>query len=723
MSGTVKPRHSACSKHYGCCFCFIAFFSVASLLTMISRIQSSCKNGVKFEDAMSQALSEILQNLQVSNKDAKKPICRKASVPAIWYSTVGATEKRATHFKQSRKVLERRFSEITTSDLSTMPALQSLEEEKVNTEQVDIGLEDRVVEEVSARAEKQKEDTDIQSRGLISAPVGGTSKATTLEQPKKEMERKLSVFTASALTAMASLQPLEEEEVDIDKVDVSLGCQDKVIQEVSAEKKNEDEDIQPRGLNSAPVGETSETTTLEKPKKEMERKMSVFIAPALTAMASLQSPEEEEINTDKVDISLGCQDKEVSAEKKNEDEDIQARGLISSPAVRETSETTTRLMQPKKKMKRKFSVFLTAPALSKTSSLQSLDEEKVNIDEVDIGLGENYNVTQKVKSDKKKECVDVQLRRRISAPVIGRTSETRILEHLKKEMTSAASVLSAMPSLQSLNEEINIDKVSIGLGFQDKGIEEGSTQKQREHEDNQPIRRKISAPVMGGSDTTSLKQLKKKIKRKFSVFVAPALSATSSLQSLNEEKVDIDRADISLEYQEKIIQEVSAEQQRERADIQRRRRRTSAPAFGTSETKPPQQPKKKMRRKFSLFPSPALSAAPSLQSLDEEKVSIDEVDIGFVYNDKAINKDTKKQHKRRRVSAPARTYRETAETTPFKQPKNDLIRKISRSTFLPDAVALPSMPWLADCFEDQLEADFEPVEFDLSFLDDLMKSV
>ena len=686
---------------------------------MISRIQSSCKNGVKFEDAMSQALSEILQNLQVSNEDVKKPICRKASVPAIWYSTVGASEKRATPFKKSRKVLERRFSEITTSDLSTMPALQSLEEEKVNTEQIDIGLEDRVVEEVSARAEKQKEDTDIQSRGLISAPVRGTSKTTTLEQPKKEMETKLSVFTAPALTAMASLQPLEEEEVDIDKVDISLGCQDKVIQEVSAEKKNEDEDIQLRGLSSAPVGETSEMTTLEKPKKEMERKMSVFIAPALTAMASLQFLEEEEINTDKVDISLGCQDKEVSAEKKNEDEDIQARGLISSPAVRETSETTTRLMQPK----RKFSVFLTAPALSKTPSLQSLDEEKVNIDEVDIGLGENYNVTQKVKSDKKKECVDVQLRRRISAPLIGRTSETRILEHLKKEMTSAASVLSAMPSLRSLNEEINIDKVSIGLGFQDKGIEEGSTEKQREHEDNQPIRRRISAPVMGGSDTTSLKQLKKKIKRKFSVFVAPALSATSSLQSLNEEKVDIDRADISLEYQEKIIQEVSAEKQRERADIQRRRRRTSAPAFGTSETKPPQQPKKKMRRKFSLFPSPALSAAPSLQSLDEGKVNIDEVDIGFIYNDKAINKDTKKQHKRRRVSAPARTYRETAETTPNKQPKNDLIRKISRSTFLPDAVTLPSMPWLADCVEDQLEADFEPVEFDLSFLDDLMKSV
>lgn len=595
---------------------------------MISRIQSSCKNGVKFEDAMSQALTEILQNLQVTNGDNKKPICRKASVPAIWYATVGATEERATTFKQSRKVIERRFSEITTSDLSIMPSLQPSEEEKLSTEQIDIGLagQDKVIEEVST--EKQKEEADIQPRGLISAPVGGTSETTTLEQPKEEMEGKMSVFTAPTLTSMPSLPPLGEGEVNIDKVDIS--CKDKVIQEVSAERQNlENEDIQPKGLISSPVRATSEMAFL---------------------------------------------------------------------------------MQPKKRMGRKFSVF-TAPALSAAPSLQSLDEEKVSVDEADVGLDKNNNVAQKVKADKQREGVDVQLRRWISAPVIG-TSEIT-LEQPKKEMTSTAQFLSAMPSLESLNEEVSIDKVSIGLGFQDKGIEEGSAEKQREHEDIQPRRRKISAPVMGRSDTR-IEQLKKNIKRKFSVFVGPALSAAPSLQSLNEEKLDIDRADISLEYQGKVIQEVSAEKQREGADIQRRRR-TSAPTFGTSETKTPKQPKKKMRRKFSLFSST------SLQSLDEENVNIDEVDIGFGYN-KAINKDTKKQLRRRRVSAPARTYREAAETTPFKQPKNDLVRKMSRPKFLPD-VALPAMPWLADCVEEQMEADFEPVEFNLSFLDDLMKSV
>ena len=600
---------------------------------MISRIQSSCKNGAKFEDAMSQALTEILQNLQVTNGDTKKPICRKASVPTIWYKTVGATEERATTFKQSRKVIERRFSEITTSDLSIMPSLQPSEEEKLSTEQIDIGLagQDKVIEEVNA--EKQKEEVDIQPRGLISAPVGGTSETTTLEQPKEEMEGKMSVFTAPALTSMPSLPPLEEEEVNIDKVDIS--CKEKVIQEVSAERQNlENEDIQPKGLISSPVRATSEMTSLMQPKKRMGRKFSVFTAPALSAAPSLQS--------------------------------------------------------------------------------FKLDEEKVSVDEADVGLDKNNNVAQKVKADKQREGVDVQLRRWISAPVIG-TSEMTSLEQPKKEMTSTAPFLSAMPSLESLNEEVSIDKVSIGLGFQDKRIEEGSAEKQREHEDIQPRRRKISAPVMGSSDTR-IKQLKKNIKRKFSVFVGPALSAAPSLQSLNEEKVDIDRADISLEYQGKVIQEVSAEKQREGADIQRRRR-TSAPTFGTSETKTPKQPKKKMRRKFSLFSSP------SLQSLDEEKVNIDEVDIGFGYSDKAINKDTKKQLRRRRVSAPARTaYREAAETTPFKQPKNDLVRKMSRPKFLPD-VALPTMPWLADYAEEQLEADFEPVEFNLSFLDDLMKSV
>lgn len=148
---------------------------------MISRIQSSCKNGVKFEDAMSQALTEILQNLQVTNEDTKKPICRKASVPAIWYATAGAAEERATTFKQSRKVIERRFSEITTSDLSTMRALQPLEEEKVSTEKVGLAFQDKVFEEVST--EKQKEDADIQPRGLINAPVGENSETTTLMQP------------------------------------------------------------------------------------------------------------------------------------------------------------------------------------------------------------------------------------------------------------------------------------------------------------------------------------------------------------------------------------------------------------------------------------------------------------------------------------------------------------------------------------------------------------
>ena len=684
---------------------------------MISRIQSSCKKGVKFEDAMTLALTEILQNLQVINEDTKKPRCRKASVPAIWHATVGATEERTTTFNQSNKKLERRFSEITISDLSTCkPALKSLEEDKVSTDQVDISLacQDKVTEEDSA--EKQREDEDIQPGGLISVLVERTSETATLEQPKKEMERKMSVFTAPAFTAMPSLPSLKEEEVNIDKADVSLDSQDKVIQEVSAEKRID----QPRGSMSAPVRGTSETTTFMQPKKKMGRKFSVFTAPTLSATPSLQSLDEEKVNTDVVDIGLRDNNKviqEVRADEQSEGVDLQLRRRVSAPVVG-TSETTT-LEQAKKEMT--FSVFA-APVLSTMPSLQSLDEEEVNIDKVSIGMGYQDKVVEEGSEEKQREDEDIlPRRRRISAPAMGGSHTTTPGQPKKKIKRKfsifAAPSLSATPSLQSLNEE----EVSIGLGYQDKVIEECSAEKQREDEDIQRRRRRRrSAPVIGTSDTTNLKLPMKKIKRKSSVFPAPTLSATPSLQSLDEEKVNTDKVDSSLGYQDKVIQDVSADKQREDVDIQPRRRRISAPAFGTSETKTPKQPKKKMKRTFSLF---SLSAAPSLKSLDKEKVIIEEVDIGFGYKDRAIERDTKKEPRRRRVSAPARTYRETAETTTFKQLKKDLTRKMSKPTFLPDHLPFPTMPWLADCVEDQMEKDFEPVEFNLSFLDDLMKSV
>jgi len=688
---------------------------------MISRIQSSCKKGVKFEDAMTQALSEILQNLQVIDEDTKKPRCRKASVPAIWYGTAGATEGKTTTFNQSNIKLERRFSEITTSVLSTMSSLQSLEEEKVNTEQGDIslGCQDKVIEEVSA--EKLKEDEDVKPRELVSAPVGGTSETKTLMQPKAEMERKMFVFTAPALTAMPSLQSLEEEEGSIDKVDVSLGCRDKVIQEVSPEEQREDEDIKPRGLVSAPVRGTSETTTLMQPKKKMGRKFSVFTAPALSATTSLQSLDEEKVNIGEVDIGLGNNDnaiQEVTADKQREGVYMPLRRRASAPVIG-TSETTI-LEQPKTEMT--SSVFA-APVLSALPSLQSLDEEEVSVDKVSIGLGCQDKGIEEGIAEKQREHEDIQPRRRkVSAPVTG-TSETTTLKQAKEKIKRkfslfASTTLSATLSLQSLDEE-KVDIDTVDMIFQDKVDEEVSEEKQNEDIDMHPRRRRISAPVIGTSKPTTLKQAKNKIKRKFSVFAAPSLSASPSLQSLDEEE----KVDIGLGYQNKaVIQQVSAEKQRDGVDIMRRRRRTSAPAYRTSETKSPKQAKKKTRGKFSLFAAPALSATPSLRSLDEEKVGIDEVDIGFGVNDRAIDRDTKKQPRRRRVSAPARTHSETAETTAFKQLKKDFVRKMSRPTFLPD-LPLSTMPWLADCVNDQIEEDFEPVEFNLSFLDDLMKSV
>lgn len=220
--------------------------------------------------------------------------------------------------------------------------------------------------------------------------------------------------------------------------------------------------------------------------------------------------------------------------------------------------------------------------------------------------------------------------------------------------------------------------------------------------------------------TTTFTQPNKETERKFSEVTAQALSTVPSLQSLEKEDVNTDQVDVGLGCQDKVNEEDSAEKQREDVDIQPRRRRISAPVRGTSETTTLKQPKKKMERKLSVFTAPALSAMPSLQSLEEEEVNIDQVDIGLGYHDKVIERDTEKRPRRRRVSAPARTNRETAETTTFKQLKKDLVRKLSRPALLPD-LALSTMPWLAECFEEELEEDFEPVEFNLSFLDDLMK--
>ncbi|KAL9966236.1 hypothetical protein ACROYT_G024283 [Oculina patagonica] len=260
---------------------------------------------------------------------------------------------------------------------------------------------------------------------------------------------------------------------------------------------------------------------------------------------------------------------------------------------------------------------------------------------------------------------------------------------------------------------------------------EAGTKIQKEQVHHQRISRKVSAPAAwvplreAEETTTAFEQPQQEMKRKFAVITTPALKTVSSLPSL----VNIEQVDIGLSSVDKVIEE-DFEKQIENVDLQPRRRRVSAPVKTLIETAETtfKQPIKELRgRKFSEINSPALSPLPSLQSLAEEELNIDQVDIGFDCNDDEIEKVSKKQKedagppRRRRVSAPARTMTETTETTTtFKQLRKDFVRKISRPTLLPD-LTLSTMPWL-ECFEEELEENFEPVEFNLSFLDDLMKA-
>lgn len=81
-------------------------------------------------------------------------------------------------------------------------------------------------------------------------------------------------------------------------------------------------------------------------------------------------------------------------------------------------------------------------------------------------------------------------------------------------------------------------------------------------------------------------------------------------------------------------------------------------------------------------------------------------------NLKFIEEDTKKQKKevdlrRRRISAPAATLRQTTEV--FRKPKQELGRKFSTPT--PMGSTLPSIHWVLQCFDE--EDDLEMVNFNL----------
>ena len=177
----------------------------------------------------------------------------------------------------------------------------------------------------------------------------------------------------------------------------------------------------------------------------------------------------------------------------------------------------------------------------------------------------------------------------------------------------------------------------------------------------------------------------------------------------------------------KEIREQNGTKQREKMDPPRIRR-VSAPAksSGGSEIR-----EKKLEQKLSeenKRSQSGLLITPSLHSLEGEEIDSDQLDTSWDFIEE-IMKDTKKAQKAesikllktRRFSAPAKTLgdTETTETTTtFKQLRKEIARRFSRTR---SESTCSLIPWM-DCFdwEQPPVADFEPVEFNLGFLDDFM---
>lgn len=160
--------------------------------------------------------------------------------------------------------------------------------------------------------------------------------------------------------------------------------------------------------------------------------------------------------------------------------------------------------------------------------------------------------------------------------------------------------------------------------------------------------------------------------------------------------------------------------QREKIDVIRRRRRVSAPATSFRGLKTPEKELESDLSKQTRAQS-TLLISPSLDSVKEED---DENEAENVLEDEVTEDDTNTEQKgnvdlpkRRRVSAPAKTSTETAETTTFKQLRKEIGRKLSRTRSDPTFSTLPWLEWI----EEEPEPDFEPVEFNLDFLEELIK--
>ena len=160
--------------------------------------------------------------------------------------------------------------------------------------------------------------------------------------------------------------------------------------------------------------------------------------------------------------------------------------------------------------------------------------------------------------------------------------------------------------------------------------------------------------------------------------------------------------------------------QKQKVDIQRRRR-ISAPATSFGRLDASEKDVELIFPKRKNTQSSLIIAWPELQSVEEES---EESEDNEVLKEEIIAEIYKKEQnlndnlpRRRRVSAPAKTLTETADMSTFKQLRKDIGRRLSRTRSDPTFSTLPWLDWI----DEEPEPDFEPVEFNLDFLEELIK--
>ncbi|CAH3130810.1 unnamed protein product, partial [Pocillopora meandrina] len=362
-----------------------------------------------------------------------------------------------------------------------------------------------------------------------------------------------------------------------------------------------------------------------------------------------------------------------------------------------------------------------------------------------------------------REKMEFERRRRVSAPAKPYGGSEKLENKLKhgfygggKKLSQSALLIS--PSWQSFDrEDVGGDPLDTSWDYIEEMMKDNKKAETIKLLKTQQVRGSVKAlsPRTTAETTTTLKQLKKEISRKFSRARSDSkysLIPWMDCSDWEESSGDFIPVEFNLGFLDDYMPEKGSERmrknggsfevlmkeafseisenlkeieeegvkQKQKVDIQRRRR-ISAPvtSFGRLDASEKDVELIFPKRKNT---QPSLVIAwPELQSVEEES---EEGEDNEVLKEEIIAEIYKKEQnlnenlpRRRRVSAPAKTFTETADMSTFKQLRKDIGRRLSRTRSDP---IFSTLPWL-DWIDEEPEPDFEPVEFNLDFLEELIK--